>query len=157
MAPVTTLSRFASAQTIIGDLPPSSSETGTIRCAPAPYTMRPAASEPVKVILAMSGCAVSAAPQEGPSPTTTFTTPSGRKRFRITAQARVAKGASSDALMTTVFPATSAGAIFSMVSTSGTFQGTMAPTTPSGSRVVVAKTDGSKGSVSPFNSEASPP
>ena len=42
----------------------------------------------------------------------------------------------SDGLSTTVLPAASAGPIFHEVMSIGKFQGTMAPTTPSGSRRV---------------------
>ena len=67
--------RSASASTIIGDLPPSSSTAGhqalgRRACA----TCRPAAALPVKKI--MSAAAVSAAPAS-PRPATTWNTPSG--------------------------------------------------------------------------------
>jgi hypothetical protein len=42
----------------------------------------------------------------------------------------------SDGLITTVLPAASAGASFQAASSSGEFQGTIATTTPSGSRRV---------------------
>ena len=58
---------------------------------------------------------------------------------------------------TTALPATMAGAIFSAISISGTFQGMMAPTTPIGSIMVIDSMLGLKGTVSPFSSEPRPP
>ena len=73
-------------------------------------------------------------------------------------QARsTANGDSSADLTTTAFPATSAGATFSAISIIGTFQGMIAPTTPSGSRIVMVSMSGRNGTVSPFNSEPRPP
>src|SRR3546814_7022703 len=91
--------------------PPRSTRTDTL----FPYTT-----------LFRSGGAVSGAPQSGPSPTTTLITPGGNWSATMRAAARVAKGASSAALITTLLPATSAGATFSIISTSGTFHGRMA-------------------------------
>ena len=66
----------ASARTMFGDLPPSSSVTRlSARPAVAPIS-RPTAVEPVKAILSTPGCSTSAAPV-APSPVTTLTTPSG--------------------------------------------------------------------------------
>ena len=44
-------------------------------------------------------------------------------------------GVSSAGFMTTVFPAASAGPIFQLQNMTGKFQGTICPTTPSGSGV----------------------
>ncbi len=68
-----------------------------------------------------------------------------------------AKGASSADFTTTVLPATRAGATLSAINSIGTFQGMMAPTTPSGSRTVTESTCGAKGTVSPLSSLPSPP
>ena len=68
-----------------------------------------------------------------------------------------ASGASSADFTTTVLPATSAGAIFSAISSMGTFHGMIAPTTPSGSRTVTDSTPGANGTVSPFSSPPRPP
>jgi hypothetical protein len=46
---------FASEKMMLGDLPPSSSETLTLRSAAAWAILRPVAVEPVKAILSMSG------------------------------------------------------------------------------------------------------
>ena len=71
-------SRSASANTTLADLPPSSSVTRLIVAAAAAAIERPTSVEPVKAILATSGCSTSRCPQVRPGPTTTFTTPSGR-------------------------------------------------------------------------------
>ena len=54
----------------------------------------------------------------------------------IRAISRTASGASADGLRTIVFPAASAGAILWAASDTGAFQGTIAATTPHGSRRV---------------------
>ena len=70
-------SRSASANTMLGDLPPSSSVTRLIVWAAPAAIERPTSVEPVNAILATSGCSTSRAPQTEPGPTTTLTTPSG--------------------------------------------------------------------------------
>ncbi|MNC80705.1 hypothetical protein D3C75_1336000 [compost metagenome] len=47
---------------------------------------------------------------------------------------KVDSGVISEGLMTTVFPAASAGPIFQLVNISGKFHGTICPTTPIGLR-----------------------
>ncbi|MNT98580.1 hypothetical protein D3C72_2411940 [compost metagenome] len=59
-------SRSASANTICGDLPPSSSVTGQWRSAAAKPTLRPVMVEPVNEMWSMPGCAHSAAPASLP-------------------------------------------------------------------------------------------
>ena len=72
-------SRFrASAITIWGLLPPSSSETRfRFVSAECPSTVRPTSVEPVKAMPSMSGCRAIAVPMTGPGPVTTLRTPSG--------------------------------------------------------------------------------
>jgi hypothetical protein len=66
-----------------------------------------------------------------------LTTPAGKPASSITdASSSVEAGETSDGLTTTVLPAASAGHSFQSSSSTGEFQGTMAPTTPSGSRSV---------------------
>ena len=84
-------------------------------------------------------------------------TPGGSTRFISSQMRSTASGASSADFTTTELPATSAGATFSAISSMGTFQGMMAPTTPSGSRTVTDSTSGSKGTLSPFSSLPRPP
>jgi hypothetical protein len=73
------------------------------------------------------------APSPSP-PETTFSTPGGSTSRRISPSFRVESGVKGEGLMTTVFPAKSAGAIFQMPSSTGKFHGVMAPTTPWGRR-----------------------
>jgi hypothetical protein len=74
---------------------------------------------------------------------------------------RVAQGVdkvwSSAVFMTMVFPAHSAGAIFTAASRKGAFHGITAATTPNGSRCVKLKRSWLRGKVSPLSSEARPP
>jgi hypothetical protein len=109
--------------------------------------------------LALAGVDVpaTAAGPAGPKPLTILKTPGGSTRFMISQMRSTASGASSALFTTTALPATSAGATFSAISSMGTFQGMMAPTTPSGSRTVTDSTLGAKGTLSPFNSPPSPP
>jgi hypothetical protein len=135
--PLQALARSASSKMMLGDLPPSSSETRARWSAAPRITDCPVAEEPVKAILATSGWRTSAAPAPSPRPVTTLTTPSGKPASSITAaSSRVEAGETSDGLTTTVLPAASAGHSFHSSSRTGEFQGAMAPTTPSGSRRV---------------------
>ena len=68
-------SRSASANTTCGDLPPSSSVTGTAFSAAAAWTIAPVAAEPVKERWLMPGCPASAAPASLPNPVTKFRAP----------------------------------------------------------------------------------
>ena len=64
-----------------------------------------------------------------------LTTPAGTPAsWRISASRMASSGVSGDGLSTIVQPDTSAGASFDMVTNCGTFHGTMAATTPTGSR-----------------------
>ena len=91
----------------------------------------------MKVTLSTSGCSASAAPAVLPYPGTTLSTPEGKPACSASSPMRSAvSGVSSAGLRTTVQPQASAGATFHMLIISGKFQGTMAPTTPIGSRTV---------------------
>src|SRR5690606_20420294 len=110
---------------------------------------------PVKLILFTPGCATRAAPTSGP-PGTTLTTPGGKPAASISlASSSVVTGVCSAGLSTTVQPAASAGASFHTAAISGTFQGVIAPTTPTGRRVVKACTPASTGMVRPDRVSAS--
>ncbi|CAB4950316.1 unannotated protein [freshwater metagenome] len=62
-------------------------------------------------------------------------TPFGKPTSAASSDTRSAvRGVSSDGFITTQLPAASAGAIFQLTNISGKFQGTIEPTTPSGSR-----------------------
>ncbi len=121
---------------MLGDLPPSSSETRASRSAAVFATALPTAVDPVKAMRSTPGWAASAAPT-APSPVTTFTTPGGKPASsKRCASARVETGVTSEGFTTTVLPAASAGQSFQKRSESGLFQGVMAATTPTGSRTV---------------------
>ena len=102
-------------------------------------------------------CSTSGAPHSGPSPERMLSTPGGSTWFMIWQARSTAKGASSADFTTTALPATSAGAILSAISSSGTFQGMMAPTTPIGWRRVMVSMSGLNGTLSPLSSEPRPP
>src|SRR6218665_2953745 len=76
--PSSACSTSQSARTTSGDLPPSSSSTRVTLSAAARMTRCPVATEPVKVMWPMPGCATSAAPAAAPVPVTTLSTPAGR-------------------------------------------------------------------------------
>ena len=79
----------------------------------------------------------SSLPTERPSPTITFSTPFGRPAScNAFASSKVIAGADEAGLITTLFPETSAGAIFQAGIATGKFQGVIKPTTPSGWRTV---------------------
>ncbi len=85
------------------------------------------------------------------NPVTVLTTPFGNPASaKSSTKARVEQLACSDGLITTVLPAASKGASFHVSSNSGEFHGTMAATTPIGSRRVKANMPGlSIGSTAP--------
>ena len=142
-------SMSASSKMTFADLPPSSSVTRLIVPAAPCMTRRPTSVDPVNAIFATSGCSIRRCPTTEPLPTRTFTTPSGIPASRHSSPSRSAEsGVSSAGLRTTVFPHASAGPSFQLAMFAGKFQGTMSPTTPSGSRKVAA-TPPATGIVSP--------
>src|ERR1700759_4744174 len=149
-------STSASAKTTLADLPPSSSVTRLIVSAAPRAIPRPTSVEPVKAILATSGCSTRRLPQTLPGPTTTFSTPSGIPAKRAVPSSRTAlSGVSSAGFKTIVLPAASAGATFQAAIVKGKFQGTINPTTPSGSRKVIS-TPPATGIVLPTNRSGAP-
>src|SRR5579875_2555914 len=107
-----------SSSTMAASLPPSSRVTRLRSGAAEAATCLPVATDPVKEILAGTGCEVIHAPSSSP-PLTTL---------------RVDSGVKGDGLRTMVLPASSAGAIFHEARMRGKFHGVMAATTPSGRR-----------------------
>ena len=100
-------SRFASASTIIGSLPPSSRLTGVSVSAARTMTLLPVLTEPVN--MTMSTSSTSAAPVS-PRPVATAKTPSGMPHSAsISAMSSYVSGVTSDGLRTTALPAASAG------------------------------------------------
>ncbi len=89
---------------------------------------------PVNVNMSTSGFEVKAWPVSTPSGTTD-STPSGRPASaKMSANAFVVNGVSAAGLSTTVQPASSAGPSLLTARNNGTFQVTIAQTTPLGSR-----------------------
>src|SRR3984957_12500242 len=91
-APGTAISMSASANTMSGDLPPSSSDTRFRFPADARMIDWPVKCEPVNATLSTSGCDASAAPAVSPKPGTTLTTPAGPPAPRPQAQCAQAQG-----------------------------------------------------------------
>ena len=133
-APLTAAATSASAKMMLGDFPPSSSETRFTVAAASRMMPWPTAVEPVNAILSTSACLTSAAPAVRPSPATTLKAPAGNPAACATsAKSRAVSGVSEAGFNTTVQPAASAGANFHDARFRGKFHGTMAPTTPTGS------------------------
>src|SRR5574337_432089 len=130
---VTVVSKSQSANTSVGFLPPSSSES-FLNFGPARLAMSaPVLVPPVKEIAFTSGCSTSTAPALGPRPCTTLRTPAGSPASMQSSENKYAvMGVSSEGLATTQLPAASAGASFQVNRYSGRFHGEMQPTTPRG-------------------------
>jgi hypothetical protein len=80
----------------------------------------PARVDPVNEIMSTPGCLTSASPAFCPVPVTRLNTPLGRPAVSITsASTKAFSGATSEGLSTTVQPAASAGATFSVIWCSG--------------------------------------
>src|ERR1700722_17439493 len=134
ITPLAAASRSASANTTCADLPPSSSENRVMFSIAALPTWIPVVVDPVNAILSTPGCEASAAPVSGPQPVTTLMTPGGKPASANSfANASVDVGVWSLGLTTNVQPAASPAANFQVNSSSGEFQGVIAPTTPTGS------------------------
>ena len=124
----------ASANTMLGDLPPSSSATRLTVSAAAFCTATPARVEPVNDIMSISGWRDMASPTVGPSPLTRLNTPAGKPASSmISANSMALSGAISDGFSTTVQPAATAGTTFSVIWFIGQFHGVIRPHTPTGS------------------------
>jgi hypothetical protein len=126
-----------SANTRVGFLPPSSSETFFSSGAASPAILRPTAVLPVNETARTSSCTTSGSPAAGPEPCTMLSTPAGNPISAASSPSIPAvSGVTSEGLATTVLPAASAGATFQVSRYSGRFQGEMVATTPSGGRRV---------------------
>ena len=134
-------SRSASANTMFGDLPPSSSVTRLIVCGRAGRDRAADLGRAGERDLGDVGMLDEPLRRTTrPGPTTTLTTPSGDPGLAARARSNrsAVSGVSSAGLSTTVLPAASAGPSFQEAIASGKFHGTISPTTPSGSRTVNA-------------------
>ena len=134
LRPSIVVARSASSRMIAADLPPSSRLT-RLSCSPQiEAIVRPAAVEPVKAILSTPGWRTRCSPTSRPAGTM-LTTPFGMPASSSSSAMRKASsGVSGAGLMTMVQPESSAGASFDMITNCGTFHGTMAATTPTGSQ-----------------------
>ena len=122
---------------MFGDLPPSSSVMCFSVSAEPRMICRPVDVSPVNAILSMPGCSTSIRPTSEPGPVMTLRTPGGSPTLAaMSARASAVNGVWLAGLTITVLPHASAGATFHAVSSSGKFHGTMAATTPTGSRSV---------------------
>ena len=126
--------------TTFGALPPHSSQTRFMLDLPEYSSIRlPTRVEPVKATQSTSMCMASASPAVLPKPGTTLSTPSGSPASIASSATRSAvSGDFSEGFSTTELPVASAGPSFHVAISSGKFQGTIAPTTPAGSRVIRA-------------------
>lgn len=112
-APDSAASMSASAHTIDGDFPPSSSVTRFIVCAALAAIALPVVVLPVNAILSTSGCATIAAPSSRVEPVTTLKTPGGKPASSaISASLSAVSGVDGAGLRTIVQPVASAGATF---------------------------------------------
>jgi hypothetical protein len=151
-------SRLASSSTIIGFLPPSSSEQCLKLLAAVVPTVRPTAVEPVNEIARTSACSVSGAPTLDPNPVTMLITPFGTPAsLNVRTRLKVESGVSCAGLITHVLPHTMAGKSFQEGIAMGKFHGVIIPHTPSGWRTAMANLLGSsEGVVGPNRRRPSP-
>ncbi len=144
-------SMSASANTMLGLLPPSSRLTFLMVPAAVRMISWPVAVSPVNATLPTPGCAASPPPTTGPGPVTTLSTPAGSPASSASSPSRRAVSGEYDAgLRIAVLPAASAGPTFQAAIMIGKFQGTISPTTPIGSRRVKSKPGRWTGIVAPW-------
>src|SRR5262249_5937621 len=131
-------SRLASSSTIIGFLPPSSSEQCLkVLAAVVPIT-RPTDDDPVNEIARTSGWSSNGAPASGPKPVTMLITPLGNPASAKTrTRLKVESGVSCAGLITHVLPHTIAGNSFHDGIAIGKFHGVIIPQTPTGVRTAI--------------------
>jgi hypothetical protein len=84
----------------------------------------------------MPGCETSAAPAVAPKPATILSTPGGRPASSAARPSQSADSGVSSAGFSTTVQQASAGAIFHTAFISGKFHGTIAATTPTGTRLM---------------------
>ena len=127
-------SKSASANTIIGSLPPSSN-TSLLR----PFAHDVMISLPTAVLPVMATMSTlsfsTSQPPTSPSPCTICRTLGGNADATASTVILPTRGVTSDGLTITTFPAAKAGRVRSKISSEGKFQGDMTTTTPRGSRM----------------------
>ncbi len=124
---------ITSSKKTFGDLPPSSSVTGTMFSDAYCMISLPVVVSPVNATLATRGLWASGLPASTPKPWTMLRTPGGSASPMSLAHSMIVAGVCSAGLSTTALPAASAGASFQAAIRSGKFHGMICPTTPSGS------------------------
>ena len=118
-----------------GAWPPSSSRAGFIAAPASCASCLPTCTEPVRVIMRITGEAISVAEIFAGSPNTRFSTPGGRPASaKHCTKAQAVPGVSSAAFRITEQPAASAALTLRAGELSGTFQGVNAATGPTGWR-----------------------
>ena len=131
----TALSRSASAKTMFGFLPPSSSEIRLTWDAATDRTRAPVSMPPVTDTMSTPGCSTIASPTTPPGPARTLTTPAGRSASRSSSASRMnVNDAIWAGLMIAAFPAARMAAIRWTPVQSGPFHGRISATTPIGSK-----------------------
>ena len=139
-------SRLASSSTIMGFLPPSSSEQCLKLLAAVAPTILPTAEEPVREIARTTGCSVRGVPTSVPNPVTMLMTPFGTPAsVSACTRLKVESGVSCAGLITQVLPQTTAGKSFQEEMAMGKFQGVIMPQTPMGWRTAMANLLGKLG------------
>src|SRR5947207_4913006 len=147
-APSRASSRLASSRTIIGFLPPSSSEQCLKLLAAVVPMVRPTALDPVNDTARTSGWSSMGAPVSEPNPLTILTTPLGTPASaRTRTMLNVESGVSWAGLITHVLPQTSAGNNFQEGIAIGKFHGVIIAQTPIGWRTAMANLLGSSDGV----------
>ena len=130
-------SRSASPRTITGVAFPSSSATRFLGARAA--IPQPTGPEPVNVIAFTRSSSTSTSPIADAGPTSTLSQPGGRPAsVSSSARSRAESGVCVAGFNTTAQPAASAGASLCATRFSGKLNGLIAPTTPTGRRIVNA-------------------
>src|ERR1041385_1402945 len=130
-APSSASSRLASSSTIIGFLPPNSSEQRLKLFAHEVPTILPMSVDPVKETARISGCSVSGAPILLPKPLTMLTTPLGNPAsISACTKLKTDSGVSCAGLMMQLLPARIAGNSFHDGMAIGKFHGVTLAQTP---------------------------
>ena len=125
-----------SANTTIGDLPPSSAVKGTMFSAAALPIIRAVGTDPVNDIRLTRGSETSALPRSSPKPCTILKTPGGiPDSWMRSASNEADKGDHSAGFKMTVLPAAKAGAHFQVESIKGAFHGVIMTAGPAGMRM----------------------
>ena len=156
--PFKAFSWSASSNTTTGLFPPSSKLTWDKFSAEFFTICLAVSGPPVNAILSTRLWVVKALPQGSPKPVIILITPFGNPALSINfANSKRVTGASSEALITTVFPIARAGASLTAVNSIWEFQGIIAATTPIGILVVVTCISGlSIGTTVPSTLSAKP-